>query len=168
MTALRVYIPVLDEDFPTEVAFWGAHKERLSRENPRKYLLIRGESVDRVLNSAEELRALQRSRSWWTTLHWLGLYLMTNPNSFPSCRKQEVTKAHGQIERGSAKAKIRFLPTHRGGIPIEGLGILDTGATGSTIDGDSATVGRFRPLGEANSYTASESNVLLRGVGCGN
>ena len=73
-----------------------------------------------------------------------------------------MTKAHGQIERGCAKAKIRFLPTHGGGIPIEGLGIIDTGATGSTIDGDSATVGRFRPLGEANSYTASQSNVLLR------
>ena len=60
MTALRVYIPVLDEDFPTEVAYWDGHKERLSRENPGKYLLIRGEKVDRVLDSAEELRAAEK------------------------------------------------------------------------------------------------------------
>ena len=60
MTALNVYIPVLDEDFPTEAAYWEGHKEKLSLDHPGKYLLIRGEKVDRVLDSAEELRAAEK------------------------------------------------------------------------------------------------------------
>ena len=59
MTALNVNIPVLDEDFPTEVAFWEAHKEDLSKGMAGKYLLIRGEKVDKVLHSANELRAAE-------------------------------------------------------------------------------------------------------------
>jgi hypothetical protein len=48
-------MPLFDEDFPTEVAFWEANKEELTRQYPGKYLIIRGEEVCGVLNDSAEL-----------------------------------------------------------------------------------------------------------------
>ena len=48
-------IPMFDEDFPTEVAFWEANKEELTSQHLGKYLIIRGEEVCRVLNDSAEL-----------------------------------------------------------------------------------------------------------------
>ena len=48
-------IPMFDEDFPTEVAYWEANKEELTRQYPGKYLIIRGEAVCVVLNDSAEL-----------------------------------------------------------------------------------------------------------------
>ena len=49
-------VRVLDEDFPIEVAFWEANKEDLTRRYPGKYLIIRGEEVQGVLDTIEEVR----------------------------------------------------------------------------------------------------------------
>ena len=47
---------VRDEDFPVEVAFWETNKEELSKQYPGKYLIIRGEEVQEVLDTIEEVR----------------------------------------------------------------------------------------------------------------
>ena len=49
-------VPVLDEDFPEEVAFWEANKEELSKGNQGRYLVIRGTKVCKILHSSDELR----------------------------------------------------------------------------------------------------------------
>ena len=51
---------MLDKDSPTEVAFWEAHREELSRQYPGKYLIIRGEEVCRVLNDSAEFRVAEQ------------------------------------------------------------------------------------------------------------
>ena len=47
---------ILDEDFPVEVAFWEANKEELRKQYLGKYLIIRGEEVQQVLDTIEEVR----------------------------------------------------------------------------------------------------------------
>ena len=54
------YIPVLDEGFLTEVAYWEGHKDELSRKYPGKYLVIRGSEVCGVLDNSDELLAAER------------------------------------------------------------------------------------------------------------
>ena len=52
-------VRVLDEEFPIELAYWQANREDLVRKHPDVYLVIRGESVDRVLENREELLAAE-------------------------------------------------------------------------------------------------------------
>ena len=52
--------PIFDYDFPTEVAFWEAHKEELTQKYLGKYLIIRGEEVCAVLNDSAELLQAER------------------------------------------------------------------------------------------------------------
>lgn len=49
-------VRVLDEDFPIEVAFWEANKEELRKQYLGKYLIIRGEEIQGVLDTIEEVR----------------------------------------------------------------------------------------------------------------
>ncbi len=46
---------VRDEDFPTEVAFWEANKEELRKQYLGKYLIIRGEEIQGVLTTLDDL-----------------------------------------------------------------------------------------------------------------
>ena len=46
---------IRDEDFPTEVAFWEANKEELRKQYLGKYLIIRGEEIQGVLDSLNDL-----------------------------------------------------------------------------------------------------------------
>ncbi len=46
---------VRDEDFPTEVAFWEANKAELRKQYLGKHLIIRGEEIQGVLNTLDDL-----------------------------------------------------------------------------------------------------------------
>ncbi len=46
---------IRDEDFPTEVAFWEANKEELRKQYLGKYLIIRGEEIQGVLDTIGDL-----------------------------------------------------------------------------------------------------------------
>ena len=48
-------VRILDEDFPIEVAFWEANKEELTRRYPGKYLIIRGEEIQGVLDTLHDV-----------------------------------------------------------------------------------------------------------------
>ena len=47
----------LDEGLPLEYAFWEANKEVFIEEHPEKYLVIRGEKVEMVLDDLDEVVA---------------------------------------------------------------------------------------------------------------
>ena len=49
-----------DEDFPTEVAFWEANKEELRKQYLGKYLIIRGEEIQGVLDSLNDLAIAEK------------------------------------------------------------------------------------------------------------
>lgn len=53
----------------------------------------------------------------------------------------------GSLQYGwAAMVRVRLTPPHRGGIPVVGVGLIDTGANPSCIDKKTAQVHRFRPM----------------------
>ena len=76
-----------------------------------------------------------------------------------SPKGQFVPKVTGTITQHGALVRVKFIPTGRGGIPIIGLGILDTGASHTHIDEDTARIHRFRTLGKVSLSTASQRDA---------
>ena len=52
------FVPVLDADFPVELAFWNKERDKLIEKYPNKYLIIRGEDVE-VLDDFDALVAAE-------------------------------------------------------------------------------------------------------------
>ncbi len=61
----------------------------------------------------------------------------------------------GQIENG-ARVRVRFTTTRVGSIPMTGMGLIDTGATYTHVDQETAEIHRFRRLDTVTVNTASQ------------
>ena len=64
----------------------------------------------------------------------------------------------GQIENG-ARVRVRFTPEKMGGTPVTGMALIDTGASLTHIDRDTAEAYGFRRLESLRIYTASQSDA---------
>lgn len=64
----------------------------------------------------------------------------------------------GRIENG-ARVRVRLTPTRGGTIPITGVGLLDTGASHTHIDRETAEAYGFRRLDAVAVNTASQKAV---------
>ena len=55
MAGARNETPTLAERFPIETAYWEANSERLAEDFPNKLLVIQGQDVKKVFETAKEL-----------------------------------------------------------------------------------------------------------------
>ena len=61
----------------------------------------------------------------------------------------------GNISAIGALVEVRLTPIPRWGVPVTGMGLIDTGATTSNIDVRAVTSGRFRVTGYTNRISAN-------------
>ena len=67
----------------------------------------------------------------------------------------EITKSLLENRGWSPLVRVKLTPNHAGGISIEGVGLIDTGASMTSIDEYAAQTCRFRPTGKkVDLYTA--------------
>ena len=61
----------------------------------------------------------------------------------------------GRLGRG-AMVRVRFMPTHGRGTPVTGMALIDTGASFTHIDRETAEIHRFRRFDMVTVNTASQ------------